>query len=269
MLKKIALGAAALTLLAAGAAWAATGGFPLKKVNWSFGGPFGTYDRASAQRGFQVYKEVCAACHGLSLLAYRDLQALGLSENAVKALAADVTVMDGPNKTGEMFERPARPSDRFKKPYPNEEAARAANNKAYPPDLSLMAKARVGGPDYIYSLLTGYADFSKLTPEEKAKLPEDMRAAGFKLTEGMNFNLYFPGHQIAMAEPLKDDQVTYADGTKATKDQMVKDVSTFLAWAAEPKMEERKKTGVRVVIFLLILAGLLYATKRKVWSNAH
>jgi len=265
MRKKIALGVATLSLLAAGVAWAAgAGGLPLKKVAWSFGGPFGTYDRAAAQRGFQVYKEVCASCHGLSLVAYRNLMDLGLSEDAVKGIAADVTVTDGPNDRGEMFERPGRPADRFKSPYPNEEAARTANNGAYPPDLSLIVKGRVGGADYVYSLLTGYADPTKLTPEQKAILPAD-----FKMQQGMNFNLYFAGHQIGMAEPLKDEQVTYVDGTKATKDQMVKDVTTFLAWASEPKMEERKKTGVRVVLFLLILAGLLYATKRKVWASAH
>jgi ubiquinol-cytochrome c reductase cytochrome c1 subunit len=169
------------------------------------------------------------------------------------ALAAEVEVTDGPNDQGEMFQRPGRPSDRFPSPFPNEQAARAANNGAAPPDLSLMVKARAGGADYIHALLTGYSD-----PPQ-----------GVTLMEGMHYNKYFPGHQIAMPPPLNPDQVTYADGTKATVEQMAHDVSAFLAWAAEPELEARKRLGLKVVLFLLILTGLLYVAKRKIWSDVH
>jgi ubiquinol-cytochrome c reductase cytochrome c1 subunit len=164
-----------------------------------------------------------------------------------------VQVTDGPNDNGEMFERPGRPSDRFKPPFPNDNAARAANNGALPPDLSLIVKARQGGADYIYGVLTGYAD-----------PPPDV-----KLTEGMYYNKYFPGHQIAMPQPLTDDRVTYADGTKATLSQEAHDVVTFLAWAAEPELETRKQLGVKVLLFLIVLSGLLFAVKRKVWKDVH
>ena len=249
---------------AAGAASAAGGAAPLPEVDWSFEKLLGTYDRAAAQRGLQVYKEVCASCHSLSLVAYRNLHDLGLSEGQVKAMAAEVQVTDGPNDSGEMFDRPGRPSDHFRKPFPNEQAARAANNGAAPPDLSLMCKARVGGPDYIHALLNGYADPAALTSEQKHALglKDD-----FKLQEGMNFNLYFPGHQLAMARPLNDGQVTYADGAPNDTDSMSKDLTTFLCWAAEPKMEDRKRTGQRVEIYMVALAGLMYAVKRRVWAN--
>jgi ubiquinol-cytochrome c reductase cytochrome c1 subunit len=225
----------------------------LPDTRFSFDGPFGTYDRASTQRGFQVYKEVCAACHAMKQLSYRNLREIGLSEAEVRAIAATVTVMDGPNDEGLMFERAARPSDRFRRPFPNEQAARAANNGAYPPDLSVMAKARLGGADYLYALMTGYTD----------------PPAGVTLMDGMHYNKYFPGHQIAMGAPLNDGQIEFADGTKATVDQMARDVSTFLAWAAEPEMEQRKQMGVRIILFLTILGGLAYAVKRKVWSDVH
>jgi ubiquinol-cytochrome c reductase cytochrome c1 subunit len=220
---------------------------------FSFDGVFGTYDRASAQRGFQVYKEVCSACHAMRLLSYRNLRDLGLSEQEVAAIAATVEVQDGPNDEGQMFERPGRPSDRFRSPFPNPQAARAANNGAYPPDLSVIAKAREGGADYIFALLTGYAD----------------PPAGMTMMDGMNYNRYFPGHQIAMAAPLNPDQVQFADGTPGTVENMARDVATFLQWAAEPELEERRAMGVKVIIFLTILGGLAYAVKRKVWADVH
>ena len=222
-------------------------------TRFSFDGVFGTYDRASAQRGFQVYKEVCAACHAMRLMSYRNLRDLGLTEQQVAAIASQVQIQDGPNDEGQMFERAGRPSDRFRSPFPNLQAARAANNGAYPPDLSVIAKARAGGADYLYALLTGYSD----------------PPAGVTLMEGMNYNAYFPGHQIAMARPLNPDQVQYADGTAATVEQMSRDVATFLQWAAEPELEERRSMGVKVILFLTILAGLAYAVKRKIWADVH
>jgi cytochrome c1 len=228
-------------------------------MHWHFQGPFGTYDRAAAQRGFQVYKEVCSACHSLSLLAYRNLTELGLTEDQVKGIAAEVQVPDI-GDDGSPIERPARPSDRFKKPFPNELAAAAANGGKAPPDLSLIVKAREGGPDYIHGILTGYVPFDKLTP---AQVKE------FAVTDTDNFNLYFPGHKIAMPPPLSADRVTYVDGTKATLEQMSTDVTEFLAWASEPHLEARNRTGIRVVLFLLALAGLMYAVKRQVWADKH
>ena len=252
---KTSAAAAALAvalMLGAGPAMAEVGKPPAR--DWSFHGMFGTFDRGAAQRGFQVYQEVCAACHSLKLVAYRNLSGIGLSEDQIKAIAAEVEVTDGPNDEGEMFQRPARPSDRFVKPFANDNAARAANNGALPPDLSLMVKARKGGADYLHALLTGY----------KEEPP-----AGIKLSEGMNYNLYFPGNQIAMAPPVADDAVEYADGTKATADQIATDVATFLAWAAEPELEERKRLGIKVLLFLIVLTGMLYAVKRQVWKDQH
>jgi ubiquinol-cytochrome c reductase cytochrome c1 subunit len=224
------------------------------KRDWSFDGIFGTFDRGSQQRGFQVYKEVCASCHSMKLLAYRNLSGIGLTEDQIKAAAAEFEVTDGPNDEGEMYDRPARPSDRFASPFANDNAARAANNGALPPDLSLMAKARKGGANYLHALLTGY----------KEEPP-----AGFKLGEGMQYNVYFPGNQIAMAPPIADDAVEYADGTKATAEQIATDISTFLAWAAEPELEERKRLGIKVLLFLIVLTGMLYAVKRQVWKDQH
>ena len=220
-------------------------------ARFSFNSLFGTVDRASAQRGFQVYKEVCSACHAMRQLSYRNLMDLGLSEAQVREIAATFTVTDGPNDEGQMFERPGRVPDRFRRPFPNEQAARAANNGAYPPDLSVMTKARQGGADYIHALLTGYVD----------------PPAGVTVMEGMNYNPWFAGGQIAMGPVLNEDQIDYADGTKATIDQMSRDVTTFLAWAAEPEMESRRAMGVKVLIFLAILGGLVYATKRRVWAD--
>lgn len=221
--------------------------------DWQHSGIFGTFDRAAAQRGLQVYREVCAACHGLELVAFRNLEALGYSEEEVQAIASEYTFMDGPNDEGEMFERTGIPADRFPSPFPNEQAARAANNGAYPPDLSLMAKARKGGEDYIYALLIGYED-----------PPPDV-----ELMPGMYYNKYFPGHQIAMPPILNPDGVTYADGTPATVARQAKDVAVFLTWAAEPFLEERKQTGVKVILYLVVFSGLMYAVRRKVWSDVH
>ena len=219
---------------------------------WSFSGPFGTYDRAAAQRGFQVYAEVCAACHAMKHASFRNLAGIGLSEKEIEALAAAVMVPTI-GDDGQPTERPGIPSDRFRSPFPNERAARAANNGAYPPDLSVMIKARPGGADQMYALLVGYAD----------------APAGMTIGEGMDYNKYFAGHQIAMAPPLSDGRVTYADGTRASVEQMSRDVTTFLAYIAEPEMEQRKRMGVKVVLFLIFLTGLTYATKRKVWSDVH
>lgn len=248
---RLAALAAALALAAPAATRAAEAVAPPPQ-DWSFGGLFGTFDRAAAQRGFLVYKQVCAACHGLRQLAYRNLAGIGLSEEEIRAIAAEVQVTDGPNDDGEMFERPGRPSDRFRSPFPNEKAARAANGGAYPPDLSLIVKARAGGADYLHALLTGY---------------RDSPPAGVEPMEGMHYNAYFPGNWIAMARPLNDGQVEYADGTPNTTGQMAKDLTTFLAWASEPELEQRRAMGVRVILFLIVLAGLTYGVKRKVWAE--
>src|SRR6202162_2975751 len=195
---------------------------PPPHQEWSFNGVFGTYDRAALQRGFQVYKEVCSVCHPVKHLYYRDLEELGYSEDQVKGIAAQAQVSDGPNDTGDMFQRPGRPSDPIPGPFPNDQAARAANNGALPPDLSLITKAREGGENYVSALLTGFKD----------------APAGMKMNPNMNYNEYFAGHQIAMPPPLNPDQVKYADETKASVPQMAHDVVSFLSWAAEPTLEE-------------------------------
>lgn len=221
-------------------------------AGWPHQGIFGTYDRAALQRGFQVYKQVCAVCHGMKLLSYRDLADLGFSEAEVKAIAADYTVTDGPNDQGEMFQRPGRPSDAFVSPYANDQAARATNKGALPPDLSLIVKARGGHENYIYSLLTGFGQ----TPSTQEKMGDNM-----------NYNPYFAGHQIAMPAPLKGDEVTYADGTPASLEQEARDVTQFLTWAAEPKMEVRKQTGVKVILFLVAFAFVMRGVKKKIWKK--
>jgi cytochrome c1 len=231
----------------------------LPSREWGFSGPFGTYDRAAAQRGFQIYKEVCSACHSLNLLYYRNLMDLGLTENQVKGIAAEVQVPDI-GDDGSAIDRPAKPSDHFKKPFANELAAAAANGGKAPPDLSVIVKARDGGANYIYALLTSYVPFDKLKPEQIKE---------FSVTKDDNFNTYFPGHRIAMPPPLADGKVTYADGTKNTLEQEASDVVEFLAWASEPHLEDRNRTGVRVILFLLALAGLLYAVKQQVWADKH
>jgi cytochrome c1 len=260
MRRTIVSGVLALTALGLGTAAIAAGDEPpLKKQTWQFEGPFGTYDRASAQRGFQIYKEVCSACHSLSLLSYRNLEQLGLTENQVKGIAAEFQVPDI-GDDGSAIERPAKPSDHFKKPFPNELAAAAANGGKAPPDLSVIIKAREGGPNYVYSLLTGYVPYEQLKPEQIKE---------FNVKKDDNFNLYYPGHRIAMPPPLADGKVQYVDGTKNTLDQEVHDVVTFLAWASEPHLEDRNRTGVRVILFLLALSGLMYAVKRQVWADQH
>jgi len=251
-MRGLRLAAAAAALALTVPAQAAGPSVPIPSQSWSFGGLFGTFDRASAQRGFLVYKQVCASCHAMKQLAYRNLQGIGLSEEEIRAIAGEVMIKDGPNDDGEMFERPGRPSDRFRSPFPNVQAARAANNGAYPVDLSLIVKARENGANYLYALLTGYRE----TPPP-----------GVEPIEGMHYNLYFPGHWIAMAQPLWPDMVDYPDGTRATIEQMARDVTTFLAWAAEPELEQRRAMGVRVILFLIVLAGLTYGVKRKIWAD--
>ncbi len=241
--------AAAIVVGLAGPATAAEGKLPAQ--DWLFDGVFGTFDKAALQRGFQVYQEVCAGCHGVKYIAFRNLTELGLNEDQVKAIAAEYEVEGGPDFDGEMFTRPAILSDILPSPFANDNAARASNNGALPPDLSLMAKARKGGPDYLHALLTGYGE-----------APDDVT-----LNEGMSYNRYFLGNQIAMSPPLDDDAVEYTDGTPATVDQMSLDVVQFLMWTAEPKLEIRKRMGIKVILFLLVLTALFYASKRKVWSR--
>jgi ubiquinol-cytochrome c reductase cytochrome c1 subunit len=226
---------------------------PIAQETWSFSGPFGTFNRDELQRGFQVYKEVCSTCHSLKHLSYRNLSALGFSQEEVKAIAATYEVTDGPNDEGQMFQRKAVPSDTFVDPFPNEKAARAANNGAFPPDLSLITKARAGGPNYVYALLTGY----RPAPQ------------GVKLGENMHYNIVFPGNQIAMTPPLVEGQVVYADGTPSSVEQMSRDVVAFLSWAAEPEMEDRKQLGIKVLFYLAVMTLVLYLAKRKIWQNIH
>ncbi len=272
-------GAIAAFLSAPVAAFAAEGGATPPRQSWSFAGPFGTYDRAQLQRGFKVYKEVCAACHSLSMVSFRNLAQPGgpeFSRGQVEALAATYQVTDGPNDAGEMFQRPGRPADKFPKAFPNENAARAANGGAYPPDFSVLAKARTysrgfpwfildavtqyqeHGPDYIVALLNGYVE----------------PPAGVTLAPGQHYNLYMPGNAIAMAKPLSDGQVEYPKGQDGrapvpeTVAQYAKDVTAFMMWAAEPHMEARKQMGFKVIIFLIVFAGLLYFTKKKIWARA-
>ena len=255
----IVSGAIALAALGLGASAIAADEPELKEQHWHFKGPFGTYDRAAAQRGFQVYKEVCSACHSLSLLSYRNLEQLGLNEAQVKGIAAEFQVPDI-GDDGSAIDRPARPSDHFKKPFPNELAAAAANGGKAPPDLSVMIKARPGGADYVYSLLTGYVPFDQLKPEQIKE---------FHVTKDDNFNLYYPGHRIAMPPPLSDGKVQFIDGAKNDLQSEVSDVVEFLAWASEPHLEARNRTGIRVVLFLLVMAGFMYAVKRAVWADKH
>ena len=223
-------------------------------VDWSFDGVFGTFDRAQLQRGYQVYAQVCHACHGLRFMAFRNLQEVGFTPEQVAELSGTIEVQDGPNEEGEMFMRPARASDHMPSPFPNEQAARFANNGAYPPDLSLIVEARKGGANYIHGLLLGYRD----PPPE-----------GVELADAMYYNEYFTGHQIAMAPPLSDGGIEYADGTEATLDQQAKDVTAFLAWIAEPNLEQSKRMGISTLLFVLVLTGLLYALKRQIWSDVH
>lgn len=228
-----------------------------RDVAFSFDGPFGKYDLAQLQRGFQVYKEVCSSCHGLSYVAFRNLEDLGYHEAEIKAVADkwQIPVPAVDPKTGEASTRKATPADFFPSPYPNEVAARAANNKALPPDLSLITKARHGGPAYVASLLTGYRN-------PPADLPQDSRPG-----PGLHFNPWFANLNIAMPPPLRDGQLTYADGTKASVDQMAKDVSAFLAWSAEPKLENRRASGWAVLIFLIFATILSYLAYQNIWHG--
>ena len=226
---------------------------PLPHQQWSFDGVFGTYDRPAMQRGFQVYKQVCSACHPVNHLRFGDLAALGYTPSELKVVAATDQVTDGPNDQGQMYQRPGRPSDPIPGPFPNDQAARAANGGALPPDLSLIVNAREGGADYVFAILNGF------------KPPP----AGFQVPPGRYYNEYFPGHLIAMPPPLSDGVVTYADGTKATVPQMAHDVATFLAWASQPNLEIRHRTGARVFLFLIVAVGVFYAAKRKIWAVVH
>lgn len=257
----------------AGPAMAAGKAVEIDYQNWSFAGPFGAYDRAQLQRGFKVYAENCAACHALSRVAFRNLAepgGPGFTEDQAKVISEDYIVIDGPDDFGDMYERPAILADRFPSPFPNQQAARAANNGAYPPDFSLLAKARApqrgfpafvfdiftqyqeSGPDYIYSLLTGYVD-----PPADLEVPP-----------GQYYNHSFlSGEFISMAPPLFEEAVEYTDGTPETVENYARDVAAFMMWAAEPHLEDRKKMGFRVMIFLIVFAGMLYFTKKKIWRD--
>ena len=224
------------------------------EVDWTFKGITGKFDRASLQRRYQVFTEVCASCHSMNLLSYRNLGEKGgpeFSVDQVKAIAANFEVEDGPNDEGDMFTRPARPSDKFVSPYPNVQAATAANGGAYPPDMSVLVKARKGGSDYIYSVLMGY--------EEPPQ--------GLELDDGVYYNKYMDGQKIKMSNPLSEGIVSYSDGTNATVSQMAKDVTTFLTWSAEPHLETRHKLGLKVIIFLIIFTILVYLSMRRLWSR--
>ena len=223
-------------------------------TNWSFDGLFGTFNRASLQRGYQVYQEVCSGCHSVQHLSYRNLYEKGGPEFSIeeaKVIASQFELEDGPNSDGEMFTRPARLSDKFVKPYPNVKASAAANGGAYPPDMSVLAKARAGGADYIYSLLLGY----------------DENPTDLELEDGVYYNKFMSGNKIKMSEPLYDGMVEYSDGTKSSKSQMAKDVTAFLVWASEPHLEAQHKMGFKTIIYLVILIILVYMSKQKVWSR--
>jgi len=226
----------------------------LIKTDWSFDGIFGTFDRASLQRGYQVYNEVCAGCHSAQHLSYRNLSEKGGPEFSIeeaKAIASQFEVEDGPNSDGEMFTRPGRLSDNFVKPYQNVEASTAANGGAYPPDMSVLAKARAGGANYIYSILLGYEEVP----------------SGFSLDDGVYYNKYMPGNKIKMSEPISDGIVEYSDGTDPTKEQIAKDVTAFLVWTSEPHLESQHKMGFKAIIYLIILITLVYMSKQKVWAR--
>jgi len=242
---------------------------------WSFSGPVGMYDRGSLQRGLKVYKEVCSACHGLSYIAFRNLADAGgpgFSAGQSAAFAAGYQIKDGPNDQGEMFDRPGRPADYFPSPFPNEQAARAANGGALPPDLSLITKARSyerGFPQFVFDFFTQFQEQGPNYVNALLQGFEEKPPAGVTIPEGSYYNKYFPGHAIKMPKPLSDGQVTFDDGSPATVAQYSKDVTTFLMWTAEPHMEARKRLGMQAFVFLILLTGLLYFTKKKVWADAH
>ncbi|MEC8660102.1 MAG: cytochrome c1 [Pseudomonadota bacterium] len=257
MMRKFLIASATALVAALGLAspsMAAGGGdVVLQKGEWSFSGPFGHFDKGAMQRGFQVYREVCAGCHGVEYLAFRNLADLGYNEAEIKAIALEYEVMDGPDEDGEMFMRPARPADLIPSPYRNDNEARANNNGALPPDLSLIAKARANGPDYLYSLLIGYED-----------APADV-----EVPDGMYYNNAYAGHLIAMPQPIYGDDVEYSDGSPTTPEGLAADLTHFLMWAAEPKMEIRKRIGVAAVFFLSIFVIFSYIAKRRVWAELH
>lgn len=254
--------AGAMLLLSSGAAFAAGGGaatactpkdVPHKERHWGFQGVFGHYDKKAAFRGFEVYKQVCATCHALKYFTFRNLADLDVPEKAIKGIAAEYEVMAEPDDEGEVKLRPAIPADHFPPTFANDKAAAAVNNGALPPDLSLIVKARGTFENHIPDILDGYMD-----PPEGCEVPE-----------GKYYNAHFPGHIISMAPPLADGTIEYADGTKATKEQMIKDVNEFLAYVAEPKLEERKSLGFKALIFLIILTVMLYLVKKQVWRKVH
>lgn len=268
---------AAALLLASGTSGVAAsegGGHDARpaRLSWSFAGPFGMYDQAQLQRGFKVFKEVCSACHSANFFSFRNLAqpgGPGFTEAQAKQVASEYQITDGPNDSGDMFQRPGRLSDHWPAPFPNDNAARAANGGALPPDFSVLAKARsyhVGFPgfitdafiqyqehgvDYIHALLVGYDD-----------PPADVH-----VQPGLHYNKYFPGNQIAMPKPMSDGQVEYTDGAPQTVEQYASDVSAFMMWMAEPHLDQRKRIGFQVMIFLIVLSGLLYFTKKKIWRN--
>ena len=275
MKKLISLAIASLALVAGcGVAVASEGQKDAKNISYSFEGPFGKFDRQQLQRGYKVYNKVCANCHSMNLVSFRNLEEAGIfNEEQVKELAKSFTYKAEPDESGEVKDRAGLPSDHFKAPFENEQAARSANGGALPPDMSLLARSRpgwygtfnqlwngIGGPQYIYSVVTGYDE--PMSEELKKEQPE-----------GKHYNPYFGnGHWIGMAPPLSDGAVTYDDkpeGYKPTVDEMAQDVSAFLAWAADPKMEERKKLGFQVMLYLAVLAGLLYFVKKKIWADVH
>lgn len=253
--------------ISAGPANAAGEGVPPKSVAWTFNGIFGKFDYPQLRRGLKVYQQVCAACHGLRLVAYRNLAAIGLSDAEIKTLAAEKETAGEPDEDGEPTLRPALPKDKFVGPFRNAQAAKAANNGAEPPDLSLMVKARPDGANYVYSLLTGY-----ISGEECKKRFKNSEGKPLAPADGQYCNIYMPGHIIAMAPPLLDEgQVEYTGegAPKATIDQMAKDVTAFLTWAAEPYLVERKRMGIKVMLFLLLFTGFMYAIYRHVKKDVH
>ena len=271
-LHRILFAFALATSLSAAAVQTASAEDAPPRQKWSFAGPFGIYNQAQLQRGFQIYKEVCSTCHSIKLLAFRNLADPGgpdFTEAQAKTIAESFQVTAGPNDQGQMFQRPGTLADRFPPPFPNDQAARAALGGKLPPDMSVLAKARAheggfpqfvidaftmyqeGGPDYIHAILTGYTD----------------PPAGETLPPGGQYNRYFPGGAIGMPKPLSDGQVKYTDGTPETVDQYGRDIAAFLMWAAEPTLNARKQIGFQVLIFLIVLSGLLYFSKKKVWRD--
>ncbi|MBN9673655.1 cytochrome c1 [Roseibium aggregatum] len=288
MIKMVRSFAAVAAVAVSAPAFAAGNAPHIERHQWSFAGPFGTFDRGQLQRGFKVYREVCASCHGLRQVAFRSLAQDGgpsFSEEEAKQIASEYTVIDGPNEDGDMYERPAILADKFPSPFPNEQAARASNGGAYPPDFSLLAKARAAhrgfpwfvfdaftqyqeqGADYIYELLISYPDEAPECLGEDFSGNFNPKFLGGSITAEACAHEHLTGGEIGMAAPLFDELVEYTDGTPMTVDHYAKDVAAFMMWAAEPHLEERKKIGFRVMVFLIFFAGMLYFTKKKLWRN--